>query len=83
MPQTNIHASRAEALQNVESTIAELGGIFQQLATMVADQVRKNKTPPKTKNQRCIHALGSKSFTVCIVIVLRGKINKVLFENIK
>jgi len=38
MPQVNIHASRAEALQNVESTIAELGGIFQQLATMVAEQ---------------------------------------------
>eukprot|EP00976_Prorocentrum_cordatum_P113295 1195675-Prorocentrum_minimum.AAC.8 len=28
----------AQALQNVESTIAELGGIFQQLATMVAEQ---------------------------------------------
>jgi syntaxin 5 len=27
-----------QALQNVESTIAELGGIFQQLATMVAEQ---------------------------------------------
>lgn len=31
-------ASRAEALQNVEKTIAELGTIFQQLATMVAEQ---------------------------------------------
>jgi syntaxin 5 len=31
-------ASRAEALQQVERTIAELGGIFQQLATMVAEQ---------------------------------------------
>lgn len=30
--------SRAEALQNVESTIVELSGIFQQLATMVAEQ---------------------------------------------
>jgi len=30
--------SRAEALQNVERTITELGGIFQQLATMVAEQ---------------------------------------------
>lgn len=30
--------SRQEALQNVEHTIAELGGIFQQLATMVAEQ---------------------------------------------
>lgn len=38
MPQVNVHASRAEALQNVESTIAELGGIFQQLASMVAEQ---------------------------------------------
>ncbi|GBG66325.1 hypothetical protein CBR_g58816 [Chara braunii] len=31
-------ASRAEALQNVESTIVELSSIFQQLATMVAEQ---------------------------------------------
>lgn len=30
--------SRAEALQNVESTILELGNIFTQLATMVAQQ---------------------------------------------
>ncbi|XP_024540022.1 syntaxin-32 isoform X1 [Selaginella moellendorffii] len=30
--------SRAEALRNVESTIAELGNIFSQLATMVAEQ---------------------------------------------
>ncbi|KAF6172928.1 hypothetical protein GIB67_035482 [Kingdonia uniflora] len=30
--------SRAEALQNVESTIHELGSIFQQLATMVSQQ---------------------------------------------
>ncbi|XP_068668461.1 syntaxin-31 isoform X2 [Aristolochia californica] len=30
--------SRAVALQNVESTISELGGIFTQLATMVAQQ---------------------------------------------
>lgn len=38
MPQANANLSRTEALQNVESTIAELGGIFQQLATMVAEQ---------------------------------------------
>lgn len=31
-------ASRAEALHQVESTIVELGGIFQQLAHMVAEQ---------------------------------------------
>ena len=31
-------ASRAEALQNVERTIVELGTIFTQLATMVAEQ---------------------------------------------
>lgn len=31
-------SARAEALQNVERTITELGGIFQQLATMVAEQ---------------------------------------------
>lgn len=30
--------SRAGALQQVESTIAELGGIFNQLATLVAEQ---------------------------------------------
>lgn len=30
--------SRAEALHNVESTITELGGIFQQLAHMVSFQ---------------------------------------------
>jgi syntaxin 5 len=30
--------SRADALRNVESTIVELGGIFEQLATMVAEQ---------------------------------------------
>lgn len=30
--------SRAEALQNVESTIHELGSIFNQLATLVSQQ---------------------------------------------
>ena len=30
--------SRQEALQNVGATITELGGIFQQLATMVSEQ---------------------------------------------
>lgn len=30
--------NRAEAMQNVESTIVELGGIFQQLAHMVKEQ---------------------------------------------
>lgn len=34
-PQDNYLASRNEALQQVESTIRELGGIFQQLAHMV------------------------------------------------
>jgi SNARE domain len=33
--QDTYYSSRAEALQNVESTIVELGGIFQQLAHMV------------------------------------------------
>eukprot|EP00238_Polyblepharides_amylifera_P007615 CAMPEP_0196593224 /NCGR_PEP_ID=MMETSP1081-20130531/75080_1 /TAXON_ID=36882 /ORGANISM="Pyramimonas amylifera, Strain CCMP720" /LENGTH=143 /DNA_ID=CAMNT_0041917147 /DNA_START=27 /DNA_END=458 /DNA_ORIENTATION=- len=37
-PNNQVHQTRQEALQNVESTIAELGGIFQQLATMVAEQ---------------------------------------------
>ena len=36
--QENYTQSRAAALQNVESTISELGGIFTQLATMVAHQ---------------------------------------------
>lgn len=36
--QENIHQSRTNALQNVESTITELGGIFTHLATMVAQQ---------------------------------------------
>jgi len=31
-------SSRAEAMQNIESTIVELGSIFQQLATMVKEQ---------------------------------------------
>lgn len=30
--------SRAETMQNIESTIVELGGIFQQLAHMVQEQ---------------------------------------------
>ncbi len=33
--QDTYYESRSEALQNVESTIVELGGIFQQLAHMV------------------------------------------------
>jgi syntaxin 5 len=36
--QDNYIESRAEALQNVESTIVELSNIFTQLATMVAQQ---------------------------------------------
>lgn len=31
--------TRANAMQNIESTIVELGGIFQQLAHMIKDQV--------------------------------------------
>ena len=34
----NYSTSRADAMQNVERTITELGGIFQQLATMVNEQ---------------------------------------------
>lgn len=34
----NIILQRAETMQNIESTIVELGGIFQQLATMVKEQ---------------------------------------------
>ncbi|KAJ7546160.1 hypothetical protein O6H91_08G027600 [Diphasiastrum complanatum] len=36
--ETSYMQSRAEALQNVESTISELSNIFTQLATMVAEQ---------------------------------------------
>ena len=36
--QDSYMSSRSEALQNVERTITELGGIFQQLSTMVAEQ---------------------------------------------
>lgn len=36
--QENIYESRTVALQNVESTISELSGIFTHLATMVAQQ---------------------------------------------
>eukprot|EP00208_Stichococcus_sp_RCC1054_P005891 CAMPEP_0206144480 /NCGR_PEP_ID=MMETSP1473-20131121/24218_1 /ASSEMBLY_ACC=CAM_ASM_001109 /TAXON_ID=1461547 /ORGANISM="Stichococcus sp, Strain RCC1054" /LENGTH=355 /DNA_ID=CAMNT_0053540305 /DNA_START=151 /DNA_END=1218 /DNA_ORIENTATION=- len=36
--QDTYYESRSEALQNVESTIVELGGIFQQLAHMVQEQ---------------------------------------------
>ena len=32
--------SRANAMQNIESTIVELGGIFSQLAHMIKEQVR-------------------------------------------
>ncbi len=31
--------SRADAMQNIETTIVELGGIFQQLAHMIKEQV--------------------------------------------
>eukprot|EP00035_Acanthoeca_spectabilis_P023130 m.447876 g.447876 ORF g.447876 m.447876 type:complete len:298 (+) comp19573_c0_seq1:241-1134(+) len=34
----NYVEERANAMQNIESTIEEIGGIFQQLATMVAEQ---------------------------------------------
>lgn len=37
-PQDTYMSTRAEALRNVESTIVELGGIFQQLAHMVQEQ---------------------------------------------
>lgn len=36
--QDNYLQSRAETMQNIESTIVELGGIFQQLAHMVKEQ---------------------------------------------
>lgn len=36
--QDNYHQTRADAVQNIESIIVELGGVFQQLATMVSEQ---------------------------------------------
>eukprot|EP00983_Pelagomonas_calceolata_P110500 1159677-Pelagomonas_calceolata.AAC.2 len=39
-PQDTYMSSRAEALHNVESTIVELGGIFNKLSEMVSQQVR-------------------------------------------
>jgi hypothetical protein len=38
MPQDNYIQSRSTAIESIESTIAELGQIFTQLATMVAEQ---------------------------------------------
>lgn len=45
--QDTYHESRSEALQNVESTIVELGGIFQQLAHMVPPP------PPRPRAHAC------------------------------
>jgi t-SNARE complex subunit (syntaxin) len=39
--------SRAQAVQAIEKTIMELGGIFQQLATMVSEQVHEKGFPNK------------------------------------
>lgn len=41
---------RSSAIESIESTIAELGGIFQQLATMVAEQ--------RETVQRCVFLRG-------------------------
>jgi syntaxin 5 len=38
MEQDRYIENRSTAIESIESTIAELGGIFQQLATMVAEQ---------------------------------------------
>lgn len=38
MEQDRYIDNRSSAIESIESTIAELGGIFQQLATMVAEQ---------------------------------------------
>jgi hypothetical protein len=44
--QDTYYSSRAEALQNVESTIVELGGIFQQLAHMVGALIGRRGGQP-------------------------------------
>lgn len=38
VPQDSYIQSRADTMQNIESTIVELGSIFQQLAHMVKEQ---------------------------------------------
>ena len=43
-PQDVYYTSRSEALHNVEATIVELGGIFQQLAHMVRALVTRCAT---------------------------------------
>lgn len=45
--QDTYYSSRAEALQNVESTIVELGGIFQQLAHMVGALIGRGGSPTR------------------------------------
>jgi hypothetical protein len=58
-PQDTYMSSRAEALQNVESTIVELGGIFNKLSEMVSQQVScggwglLNKGLGEKKASRC------------------------------
>jgi t-SNARE complex subunit, syntaxin len=43
--------SRAETMQNIESTVVELGGIFQQLAHMVKEQ---EEMVERLEFQRCL-----------------------------
>lgn len=43
-PDQGYQQARADAVRQVESTIVELGQIFNQLATMVAEQVRHNNS---------------------------------------
>ena len=65
-------SARSEALQNVERTITELGGIFQQLATMVAEQgeiggahrrkrreVRRGVDSAQTQSRKYLNSISS------------------------
>lgn len=48
-PQDSYIQSRADTMQNIESTIVELGSIFQQLAHMVKEQeetIQRYRPPP-------------------------------------
>ena len=54
-PQDVYYSSRSDALHNVEATIVELGGIFQQLAHMVRLSRRADaRAAPSGCNNRTI-----------------------------
>jgi hypothetical protein len=60
-PQDVYYSSRSEALHNVEATIVELGGIFQQLAHMVRPSA--NLQIPMHQLANCAHDLATLDMT--------------------